>query len=1605
MRTTVLGFLILVSSSTASAQVGVSSLARTRSGSRPNRITAPIDRSRTRVIAGNLHGFAQPQHDQGAVLPSMRMDDMVLVTKPSAEQQADLDQLLTDQQNPSSPSFHQWLTPEEFGGRFGLTPSDHSKIVTWLTSEGFTVKESGRARNWVAFSGTAGQASAALHTEIHRFLVDGEGHFANTGEPAVPEALAGVVGGFLGLNDFHLKSNARLVKPDFTSGNTHSIVPEDFATIYNLAPLYQAGFDGTGVTIAVVGESEVSLSDLRAFRTRYNLPANDPAYFPYAGFSPGYTSAEFEGDLDLEWASAIAPKAKIIYVYGTSAFTAITTAVNLNIAPIVSNSYGGCEAGFRVSFYRSITQQGNAQGMTFLSASGDSGAAGCDQQGSEPVAARGRAVNFPAVLPEVTGVGGTQFVEGTGTYWATTNSPNLGSALSYIPEAAWNETSRSLGLAATGGGASLFYPKPVWQTGPGVPNDSVRHVPDVAFSAAGHDAYSITYEGSNVSVWGTSASAPSFAGIVALLNQYVVAKNFQAKLGLGNINPQLYRLAQSAPAVFHDTTSQDNIVPCQQGSQDCLSGSFGYPATPGYDMATGLGSVDANALLTQWNTATAGVTVTVTATPTRASTNDSVQLTATVAAATGAGTPTGTVDFSINGLPLGSGALSGGSATVTFPLYLLGPGSGNIYAQYSGDAAFSGGGGFAKIQVVLPATGAAIIPSAPNTVWPLNFPDAQGLTWQTTVTLREIAGVPAIITGFTIDGAAQLLSKYFPSPDIPGSAAVSTNVDFRNISTPSTHTFGFTGVDAAGLTWSRQVSVTYFPVPAYDNFNFMASPLVVTQNTSADPSCQWSVQINADDLGGYQSTFVNLFAGLIPFSATQIVKTFGTFRQDALSGLMGTVCFEGNPAPTGSSYIELDRSDGTIQQVLVSFVGPPANPTNLIATPASMSLAASAPSQTVQSSLYLGTSDSAQSWTATVFPANRTTSWLTLSQYSGTGPVQITLTANGAGFEPGAYRALITLQSPNAVPQVMNVPVMFVLGKSTPGMTISAVNSVATGLPILASGMQASVLGSQLANTSATTAGNPLPFSSDGVSVTVNNLAAPILFRTPNRLDIQIPYEAGAGPAVIGVNNNGQIAGFQFQIGVAAPGIFVDPSGNVAGSSGVKQGGILSTTITGFGEVTNPSILTGFSPTSTSSVPRPVLPVGVTVGGAQAFLQSTGILPGMVGAMSVNFIVPLSVQPGLQPVVVTVAGVPSPAAFVNVLSAQPTIAGITPQVGGQGTNMAASLTGTNFTGASSVKFSGSGVTAVILPKGTDTQMNLSLLIAVDATPGPRSVTVSTSAGSTTSDSLFTIRIPQPVIPAVEQGNVRPGYVIITPDPNSAAPAATATFGTVKGGLLQFQAGVAPAPMTTDAILVAAPAPGVSSNLAIAIANPGNTANTLTVTLRDALGITQGAPTTVALQPQQQQARFWSELFPAGTVGPAFSGSLRLQGTAPFSAMGLSFAGNGFSTLAETVTTSASIPPMTLAAGSTTNTPAAGVIGGNSALIFPQFTMGGGWATEIALLNSGLNIMTGRVDVFDSSGNPMAVSLNGSVQSTFSYSISPNGTLLLAPRDANGQPPF
>ena len=404
----------------------------------------------------------------------------------------------------------------------------------------------------------------------------------------------------------------------------HFLAPADFATIYNVKPLYAAGIDGTGETIAIVTRSSLvdpnygvdGIQDIRDFRNVMGLPPNDPQMI-INGDDPGVLSYDdtIEALLDITWAGAVAPGATIIGVASQSNFddgVDISAAyiVDHNLAPIMSTSFGNCEqtlGSVGAAFYNSLWQQAAAQGITSFVSAGDNGGAGCDSQSSGLFASQGLAVNGLASTPYNVAVGGTQFddVANNDLYWTITSDPaTLQSAISYIPEIVWNESSNDpffTSLWAGSGGVSTIYNKPNWQSATGVPNDGKRDLPDISLAAAGHTGYGLCFEGSCsdptlvgvYSVGGTSASSPAAAGVMALILQQ------QGGKPQGLANYVFYKLAATA-GVYHDTVKGDNKVPDTDGQF-----TVGYSAGPGYDLASGLGSFDTNALVTQWASAAA----------------------------------------------------------------------------------------------------------------------------------------------------------------------------------------------------------------------------------------------------------------------------------------------------------------------------------------------------------------------------------------------------------------------------------------------------------------------------------------------------------------------------------------------------------------------------------------------------------------------------------------------------------------------------------------------------------------------------------------------------------------------------------------------------------------------------------------------------------------------------------------------------------------------------------------------------------------------------------------------------------------------------------------
>ncbi|MGC0777026.1 MAG: S53 family peptidase, partial [Candidatus Acidiferrum sp.] len=550
------------------------------------RVVEAVDNAKRVTLPGNVHPLARAEFDRGAASDALAMTRMLLLLKRSDDQESALQDYLEKQQDKSSPNYHQWLTPQEFGAQYGPADADIQSVTQWLSGQGFTVEKVYSGKTVIEFSGTAAQVRAAFGTEIRQYQVEGKTYTANASDPQIPAALAPVEAGIVSLNSFPRQSHVRVagiarkvagkvgLEPLFTfpnpfggSGNFYALAPGDFATIYNSKGLISAGNDGTGQTIAIVGETNIKVSDVQAFRQMFGLPANfTSTNIILNGEDPGITSTgeEGEADLDVEWSGAVAPGATVDFV--VSASTPASAGVDLsalyiiehNLAGVMSESYGSCESSLGSAgnaFYNALWEQAAAQGITAMVSAGDGGSAGCDDFNTASVATLGLAVSGLTSTPYNVAVGGTDFdeINNWSTYWSLTNTTSgtdvIGtSALGYIPEIPWNENCAQLGLGGCGtsapngslnivagsGGPSSTYGKPKWQLGvTGMPNDNHRDLPDVSlFASPGFDGTGYVYcQSDNMLsygqmcditnatggtftfgiVGGTSASSPAFA--------------------------------------------------------------------------------------------------------------------------------------------------------------------------------------------------------------------------------------------------------------------------------------------------------------------------------------------------------------------------------------------------------------------------------------------------------------------------------------------------------------------------------------------------------------------------------------------------------------------------------------------------------------------------------------------------------------------------------------------------------------------------------------------------------------------------------------------------------------------------------------------------------------------------------------------------------------------------------------------------------------------------------------------------------------------------------------------------------------------------------------
>jgi subtilase family serine protease len=702
-------------------------------------ITSPIDESQLVTLAGNTTAAAlRASNDRGPVADGLAFDHLLLTLKPAPETEARLEKLIDEMHHRDSPNFHRWLTAQQLGERFGLAPQDRATIQRWLEAHGFSINRVYQNGLAIDFAGTAAQIREAFHTEVHNLVLpNGEKHIANMRDPQIPAALAPAIEGIASLHDFFPKphviqlgqvsydSATREWHPRFNvkyQGQTfHTVSPYDFDIIYNVLPLWQRGFTGKGVTIAVVEDSNLAHeSDWDAFRNVFGLKdfkdGNFKQIYPNCK-NPGQNGDEIEAALDVEWASVAAPDANIELsacgnshgVFGLD--LAILNLLDLEPPDIISDSYGLCETisgQTEIALENREAQIATALGVTFFIAQGDTGADECSPiEGFLSHLGINSGDNTASAY--AVDVGGTDFMAQynadvygipVSDYWSAKNDPETkASALSYIPEIPWNDGCTSeliysdpvfasgiytqsygpsgfcntkLGrefkysVSGSGGPSTCFTgkpsipgvvsgtcqgnPKPSWQTGvPGIPNDGLRDQPDLSLFAAGGVWGSFLVEcmsdknqggvpctAQNDALLegggGTSFASPAMAGIQALIDQkygkqgnanyvfYALAASQFTKQGAKACNAsQTTGKLPAASCIFNDVTLGDMDIPCGQSSKlfsyDCygngtkiigeLSTSTSasepaYPATVGYDLATGLGSVNATRLFDAW---------------------------------------------------------------------------------------------------------------------------------------------------------------------------------------------------------------------------------------------------------------------------------------------------------------------------------------------------------------------------------------------------------------------------------------------------------------------------------------------------------------------------------------------------------------------------------------------------------------------------------------------------------------------------------------------------------------------------------------------------------------------------------------------------------------------------------------------------------------------------------------------------------------------------------------------------------------------------------------------------------------------------------------------
>src|SRR6266568_2320454 len=491
---------------------------------------------------------------------------------------SDLDSLLSGIYDPNSSQYHHYLTPDQFNQFFAPTSDQVQQVVSYLQSQGMTVTSVAPNNLLIDATATVAQVQQAFSVQIKTYQAGNHTFYANTASPSVPTSISQLITSIGGLDNsvqYH-PLYRRMIKHIQNHGVALAAPggfgPKDVSGAYNATPLQNAGILGDNQSVALFELDGYQQSDVTQYFQTYGQATPNISNVLVDGFNGAAGQGAIEVELDMEVVGALAPHANQIVYEGPNTTQGLNDTYNQivhdNKAHVVSISWGLCETysgGAELQTLDTIFKQGASQGITFFAASGDSGAYDC---GDGMLG-----VDSPASDPYITGVGGTNLQLNAGAYGS---------------ESVWsnpNDTQRSPNGAGGGGGVSNTFGKPSWQSGPGTQSGN-REVPDVsadADPATGYATYcTVTNAGCPSTGWitvgGTSAAAPLWAGSMALIDQYLQS---QGKAAVGSANPALYGLfkTQQQPSAFHDVTSGTNLH---------------YAATTGYDMASGIGTPDVN---------------------------------------------------------------------------------------------------------------------------------------------------------------------------------------------------------------------------------------------------------------------------------------------------------------------------------------------------------------------------------------------------------------------------------------------------------------------------------------------------------------------------------------------------------------------------------------------------------------------------------------------------------------------------------------------------------------------------------------------------------------------------------------------------------------------------------------------------------------------------------------------------------------------------------------------------------------------------------------------------------------------------------------------------